>query len=45
MPRLSVDIDVVYMPWQHPREQALPAIAQELDAIAALSHLTEAALT
>lgn len=35
MPRLSVDIDVVYMPWQHPREQALPAIAQELDAVAA----------
>lgn len=34
MPRLSVDIDVVYLPWQHPREQALPAITKELDAIA-----------
>ncbi|MDE2150024.1 MAG: nucleotidyl transferase AbiEii/AbiGii toxin family protein [Gammaproteobacteria bacterium] len=34
MPRLSVDIDVVYTPWQVPREQALPAIAGELDAIA-----------
>lgn len=34
MPRLSVDIDVVYVPWQLPREQALPAIAKELDAIA-----------
>jgi predicted nucleotidyltransferase component of viral defense system len=34
MPRLSVDIDVVYTPWQHLREQALPAIARELDAIA-----------
>ena len=32
MPRLSVDIDVVYTPWQPPREQALPAIAGELDA-------------
>lgn len=35
MPRLSVDIDVVYTPWQTPREQALAAIANELDAIAA----------
>ena len=35
MPRLSVDIDVVYMPWQTPREQALTAIANELDAIGA----------
>jgi predicted nucleotidyltransferase component of viral defense system len=35
MPRLSVDIDVVYTPWQTPREQALEAIAHELDAIAA----------
>lgn len=34
MPRLSVDIDVVYTPWQHPREQALLAIAAELNAIA-----------
>lgn len=35
MPRLSVDIDVVYTPWQHPRDQALTAIAAELEAIAA----------
>lgn len=35
MPRLSVDIDVVYTPWQTPREQALKAISDELDAIAA----------
>ena len=34
MPRLSVDIDVVYTPWQTPREQALKAIGDELDAIA-----------
>lgn len=34
MPRLSVDIDVVYRPWQTPREQALQAINQELVAIA-----------
>ncbi len=34
MPRLSVDIDVVYTPWQTPREQALQAISDELDAIA-----------
>ena len=34
MPRLSVDIDVVYTHWQHPREQALPAITAELNAIA-----------
>lgn len=34
MPRLSVDIDVVYLPWQHPRKQALSAITQELDATA-----------
>ena len=34
MPRLSVDIDVVYTPWQTPREQALKAISAELDAIA-----------
>jgi predicted nucleotidyltransferase component of viral defense system len=34
MPRLSVDIDVVYTPWQHPRDQALLAITAELNAIA-----------
>lgn len=34
MPRLSVDIDVVYTPWKTPREQALKAISDELDAIA-----------
>lgn len=34
MPRLSVDIDVVYLPWQTPRDQALLAINQELAAIA-----------
>lgn len=34
MPRLSVDIDVVYTPWQTPREQALKAINDELDVIA-----------
>ena len=34
MPRLSVDIDVVYVPWQTPREEALQAIADELDVIA-----------
>jgi predicted nucleotidyltransferase component of viral defense system len=34
MPRLSVDIDVVYTPWEIPREQALKAISDELDAIA-----------
>ncbi len=34
MPRLSVDIDVVYTPWQTPREQALSAISGELDTIA-----------
>jgi len=34
MPRLSVDIDVVYLPWQTPREQALQEIQQELAAIA-----------
>lgn len=35
MPRLSVDIDVVYLPWQVPREEALRAINAELAAIAA----------
>ena len=34
MPRLSVDIDVVYTPWQMPREQALAAIVDEIEAIA-----------
>ncbi|MGD9982893.1 MAG: nucleotidyl transferase AbiEii/AbiGii toxin family protein [Porticoccaceae bacterium] len=34
MPRLSVDIDVVYLPWQIPRDEALQAINQELAAIA-----------
>ncbi len=34
MPRLSVDIDVVYRPWQTPREEALAAVADEIDAIA-----------
>ena len=28
MPRLSVDIDVVYRPWQTPRDEALQAINQ-----------------
>src|SRR3546814_19447383 len=31
---LSVDIDVVYLPWQTPRDEALQAINQELAAIA-----------
>ncbi len=30
MPRLSVDIDVVYLPWQTPRTEALAQIADEL---------------
>ncbi|MCK6372287.1 MAG: nucleotidyl transferase AbiEii/AbiGii toxin family protein, partial [Gammaproteobacteria bacterium] len=34
MPRLSVDIDVVYLPWQVPRDEALIAINHELAAIA-----------
>lgn len=34
MPRLSVDIDVVYLPWQTTRDQALSAISGELEAIA-----------
>ncbi|SUD31447.1 Nucleotidyl transferase of uncharacterised function (DUF1814) [Pseudomonas fluorescens] len=33
MPRLSVDIDVVYLPWQVPRDEALRAINLELAAI------------
>lgn len=33
MPRLSVDIDVVYRSWQTERQQALLEIARELDAI------------
>ena len=34
LPRLSVDIDVVYTPWQLPRQEALAAIAGGLEAIA-----------
>ncbi|RQO56530.1 hypothetical protein DBV14_10465 [Variovorax sp. KBW07] len=34
MPRLSVDIDVVYLPWQVPRDEALQSINQELANIA-----------
>ena len=34
MPRLSIDIDVVYMPWKTPRDEALAAISGELDDIA-----------
>ncbi len=34
MPRLSVDIDVVYTPWQTPRDEALAAINRELDNVA-----------
>lgn len=34
MPRLSVDIDVTYLPWQVPRDDALQAVNQELAAIA-----------
>jgi len=44
MPRLSVDIDVVYLPWQVSREQALQAINQELVAIAARADALDAAL-
>lgn len=33
MPRLSVDIDVVYIPWQHNRDEALRNIAVELERI------------
>ncbi|UXS00092.1 nucleotidyl transferase AbiEii/AbiGii toxin family protein [Agrobacterium tumefaciens] len=33
MPRLSVDIDVVYLPWATPRDEALQAINLELAAI------------
>ncbi len=29
MPRLSVDIDVVYIPWNVPRDEALAAITAE----------------
>ena len=35
LPRLSVDIDVVYAPWQDARADALAAIAEGLDTIAA----------
>jgi predicted nucleotidyltransferase component of viral defense system len=34
MPRVSVDIDVVYTPREGTREEALPAIADELAGIA-----------
>lgn len=34
MPRLSVDIDAVYMPRQTPRDEAFAAISGELDGIA-----------
>lgn len=34
MPRLSVDIDVVYRPWETQRDEALKAINDELAAIA-----------
>lgn len=34
MPRLSVDIDVVYPDWSVPRDDALRSIAEELNAIA-----------
>ncbi len=33
MPRLSVDIDVVYIPWNVPRDEALAAITAELTTI------------
>lgn len=33
MPRLSVDIDLVYKKWHTPRKQALEEISSELDAI------------
>lgn len=33
MPRLSVDIDVAYRPWQTKRDQALQAITDELATI------------
>jgi len=35
MPRLSVDIDVVYLPWQTTRDEALRGINEEMAAIAA----------
>jgi hypothetical protein len=34
MPRLSVDIDLVYVHWDVPREEALQAINDEIAAIA-----------
>ena len=34
MPRLSVDMDVVYLPWQVARDDALNAISSEMAAIA-----------
>ncbi len=35
MPRLSVDIDVVFTPWEMPRDEALRTIADEIGAIEA----------
>lgn len=35
MPRLSVDLDLVYVPWQTPRDGALAAIKAELATISA----------
>lgn len=35
MPRLSVDIDVVYTPWATPPEQSLTNIASEMEGVAA----------
>ena len=34
MPRLSVDIDVAYTSWETPRDAALKAISDEIEAIA-----------
>ena len=38
MPRLSVDIDVAYIHWRTPREEALHAISNEIDAISLRLH-------
>ncbi len=35
MPRLSIDIDVAYLPWKKPRQEALAEISQELQRIEA----------
>ncbi len=42
MPRLSVDIDVVYRPWQTSRDEALAAVAGEIEAIAAVAMISGA---